>query len=155
MSRTVKQQTIVLHKKVKKQLTRPQKIGRNILLVVVMIAMIVTLRSGTFTEEQAYQKQLTDLGITETSFQEGTVKVINDVSVEESADTRELWAFGFNYEHNYYDFEPERAVMLETTLGGEPVQVQILIGKRMFLWYDSASMVEYVNYKYYPEEEYL
>ena len=127
MSRTVKRQTIVLHKKVKKQLTRPQKIGRNILLVVVMAAMIVTLRSGTFTEEQAYQKQLTDLGITETSFQEGAVKEFRDVRYEEG--------------------DRKRDVLLETSLGGYPVMVRISVYREGFLWFSTETDCVYLDLK--------
>jgi len=127
MSRTVKRQTIVLHKKVKKQLTRPQKIGRNILLVVVMVAMIVTLRSGTFTEEQAYQKQLTDLGITQTSFQEGIVKEFRDVRYEEG--------------------DRKRDVLLETSLGGYPVMLRVSVYREGFLWFSTETDCVYLDLK--------
>ena len=128
-------------------MSRIKKIIRNIILAAVMVAIIITIRSGTFTQEQAYINQLTDLGITESNFQSGLVKVISDEVVDDEHNTRELWEWGYNYENNDYDFEPERVVTLESSIGGEPVHVRIILGKRMFLWHDSACMIEYVNYK--------
>ena len=70
--------TIVLKKKAKRNLTRPQIIFRNLLLIVLMIASVAAARSGTFTEEQAYRKQINALGITQTSIEKREVRVISD-----------------------------------------------------------------------------
>ena len=145
MNNQTEKQIIVLKEKQKKPLTRPQKIAKNILLAAVMVAIILAMRSGTFTQQQAYENQLKDLGITENSFINGTVKVISDDVVADEEDADELWEWGYNYEQNHYDFEPERVVTLESSIGGEPVHVRILLGKRMLLWHDAACMIEYVN----------
>ena len=127
--------TIVLKKKEKRKMTRPQIIFRNLLLIVLMIASVAAARSGTFTEEQAYEKQLNALGITQTSIEKGYVRVVSD----------ELWT-GDENEARDFDFEPLREVVLETTAGGEEVNLWIMVGRRGFLWYDADCYIEYPAY---------
>lgn len=127
--------TIVLKKNEKRKLTRPQIIMRNLVLIAFMIASVIIVRSGTFTEEQAYQKQLRALGITETSIEKGAVRVVSD----------EAWN-GSENESRDYDFEPVREVVLATTAGGERVNLWIMVGRRGFLWYDSDCYIEYPAY---------
>ena len=127
---------IVLKKKEKRKMTRPQIIFRNLLLIVLMIASVTAARSGTVTEEQAYEKQLNALGITQTSIEKGAVRVISD----------EPWDSSMEEKYVHYDFEPSRRVVLETAAGGNPVNLWITIGRRGFLWYDSECTIEYPEY---------
>ena len=74
---------IVLKKTAKRKLSRKQIILRNLLLIVLMIASVAAARSGTFTETQAYEKQLNALGITERALARGDVKVVEDYNIGE------------------------------------------------------------------------
>ena len=123
---------ITLKKKEKRKWTRPQLILRNLLLIALMIASVAIARSGTFTEEQAYQKQLNALGITERAFRQGHVQVIEDQDIGE-------WVAG----DMNYSFEPIRMVTLETTAGGERVHLQITVGRRGLFWYETECDISY------------
>lgn len=154
MSEGRQKQVMVLKKSVKKKPTRKQKILRNVVLVIVMIGALFYLRAGTFTAEQAYQKQLAELGITERSMQEGTVRVISDTSFDEPVKSNmeewnEIWV-GESYEYRWHTFDPIRLAVLETTAGGYPVRIRIAVGRYMIFWYDAVSSIEYPGYEVDP-----
>ena len=123
---------IVLKKKEKRKWTRPQIILRNLLFIVLMAGAVTEARSGTFTEEQAYQKQLNALGITERAFRQGDVKIVEEQDLGEWED-KDL----------SYSFEPIRMVILETTAGGERVHLQITVGRRGLFWYETECDISY------------
>ena len=133
-------QTITLPKKTKRKLTRTQTILRNILAIVLMISAILFLRKGTFTEQQAYQRQLQSLGITETAIESGSVQIIEDRQLNSAAEMDP------SMPGPDVDFEPTRQVILESTAGGERAQLIIVVGKRGFLWYDAAWNLSYPAY---------
>ena len=128
---------ITLGKKRKKEMTRTQKILRNLIISVLLIVSLVTMRSGTFTEEQVYQNQLQALGITQESISCGDVRIISDTP---STDENTI--------HRYYGpfFEPVRIITLESTCGGELAHLRIIIGKLAFLWYGSDCEIYYPEY---------
>ncbi|MGN0714056.1 MAG: hypothetical protein ACI4LJ_09740 [Anaerovoracaceae bacterium] len=133
-------QTITLPKKTKRKLTRTQTILRNILAIVLMISAILFLRKGTFTEQQAYQRQLQSLGIPETAIESGSVQIIEDRQLNSAAEMDP------SMHGPDVDFEPTRQVILESTAGGEKAQLIIVVGKRSFLWYDAAWNLSYPAY---------
>ena len=133
-------QIITLTKKTKRKLTRRQTILRNILAILLMISAILFLRKGTFTEQQAYQRQLQSLGITETAIKSDCVRFVEDRQLK-SASEMDPSMHGPDV-----DFEPTRQVVLESTAGGERAQLIIVVGKRSFLWYDAAWNLSYPAY---------
>lgn len=133
-------QIITLPKKTKRKLTRRQTILRNILAILLIISVILILRKGTFTEQQAYQRQLQSLGITETAMKSGSVRIVEDRQLK-SASEMDPSMHGPDV-----DFEPTRQVVLESTAGGEGAQLIIVVGKRGFLWYDTAWNLSYPAY---------
>ncbi len=123
---------IKLKKTEKRKLSRLQIILRNMLLMLFMIAVVVSARSGTFTEAQAYEKQLNALGITERALAQGDVQVVEDQIIGE-------WSWS---DLGFY-FEPVREVILETRAGGERVHLQITIGRRSLFWYETECEISY------------
>lgn len=140
MKQYLKQKRIItLPKKVKRKLTRRQTILRNVLTVTLMIAVIAIQRKGTFTEQQAYERQLQLLGITENAIKTGSVQVLEDRRLESAEEMDPV----INYRDA--DFEPIRQVVMESAAGGKKVNVIIVVGQRGFLWYDAAWGLEYLH----------
>lgn len=133
-------QAITLTKKTKQKLTRRQTILRNIMAIVLMISAILFLRKGTFTEQQAYQRQLQSLGITETAIKKGNVQIIEDRQLNSASEMDP------SMQGPDVDFEPTRQVVLESTAGGEKAQLILVVGKRGFLWYDAVWNLSYPEY---------
>ncbi len=132
--------TIDLRKRVKRQMTRPQMVVRNLLVIAVFLSLILSSRAGHFTAVQAYQSQLLDLGITQKSLEDGQVRLVSDIALEEEdLDTMMV--------NRHYDFDPVRVVTLESTVGGETAHLRIVIGQRAFLWYGTACEIYYPEYQ--------
>ncbi len=123
---------IILNQKAKRKLTRPQIILRNLLIIVLMAAAVTEARSGTFTEAQAYEKQLNALGITEYAIAKGDVQIVENRIIGE-----------WNWSDMGFYFDPVREVILETRAGGERVHLKITIGRRSLFWYETECEITY------------